>query len=231
MLLLDTAANFEEPCVSPVTFLNRLAEFCDRDDYEFLKEQPDGAYRDHSAFVDVVKERWLDIVESELRAASGLIDEHSHLGLFDRYITHVSHWVKKERLFNPVTGQDEEADVDLMKSVETKLGADGATAFRNELLSGIAAWAIDHPEQDVDYEALFPRYIEQLRQAYFDDRRGQVGEIGRAIVGVLEEDDALAEDEREAAQQALQVLIGVYGYERSSAKVALGALVDARYLD
>jgi predicted Ser/Thr protein kinase len=231
MLLLDTAANFDEPCVSPVTFLSRLAEFCDRDDYEFLKEQPDGAYRDHSAFVDVVKERWLDIVESELRAASGLIDEHSHLGLFDRYITHVSHWVKKERLFNPVTGQDEEADVDLMKSVEKKLGADGATAFRNELLSGIAAWAIDHPEQDVDYEALFPRYIEQLRQAYFDDRRGQVGEIGRAIVGVLEEDDTLAEDEREAAQQALQVLIGVYGYERSSAKVALGALVDARYLD
>ena len=179
MLLLDAAANFDEPCVSPVTFLSRLTEFCDRDDYEFLKEQPDGAYRDHSAFVDVVKERWLDIVEGELRAASGLIDEQSHLGLFDRYITHVSHWVKKERLFNPVTGQDEEADVDLMKSVETKLGSDDATAFRNELLSGIAAWAIDHPEQDVDYEALFPRYIEQLRQAYFDERRGQVGEIGR----------------------------------------------------
>jgi predicted Ser/Thr protein kinase len=231
MLLLDAAANFDEPCVSPVTFLSRLAEFCDRDDYEFLKEQPDDAYRDHSAFVDVVKERWLDIVEGELRAASGLIDEHSHLGLFDRYITHVSHWVKKERLFNPVTGQDEEADADLMKSVEENLGADDAMQFRNELLSGIAAWAIDHPEQDVDYEALFPRYIEQLRQAYFDDRRGQVGEIGQAIVAMLEDDGTLEEDQREAAQQALQVLVGVYGYERSSAKVALGALVDARYRD
>ena len=96
-----------------------------------------------------------------------------------------------------------------MKSVETKLGADGATAFRNELLSGIAAWAIDHPEEDVDYEALFPRYIEQLRQAYFDDRRGQVGEIGRAIVGVLEEDDTLGDrhgprrpgDDRQAFDQ------------------------------
>jgi predicted Ser/Thr protein kinase len=231
MLLLDAASDFDEPCVSPVTFLNRLGEFCDRDDYEFLKEKPDGSYRDHCAFVDVVKERWLDIVEGELRAASGLIDEHSHLGLFDRYVTHVSHWVKKERLFNPVTGKDEDADVDLMKSVEEKLGADDAQGFRNELLSGIAAWAIDHPEQDVDYEALFPRYIERLRQAYFDDRRGQVGEIGQAIVAMLEDDDTLDEDQREAAQQALQVLIGVYGYERSSAKVALGALVDARYRD
>ena len=231
MLLLDAATNFDEPCVSPVTFLSRLTEFCDRDDYDFLKEKPDGGYRDHSAFVDVVKERWLDIVEGELRAASGLIDEQSHLGLFDRYITHVSHWVKKERLFNPVTGQDEEADVDLMRSVEEKLGSDDATAFRNELLSGIAAWAIDHPDQDVDYEALFPRYIEQLRQAYFDDRRGQVGEIGQAIVAMLKDDDTLEADQREGAQQALQVLVGVYGYERSSAKVALGALVDARYRD
>ena len=231
MLLLDAASVFDEPCVSPVTFLNRLAEFCARDDYEFLKEQVDGLYRDHRAFVDVVKERWLDVVESELRAASGLIDEHSHLGLFGRYVTHVSHWVKKERIFNPVTGQDEDADVDLMKSVEEKLSADDAQAFRNDLLNGVAAWAIDHPEQDVDYEELFPRYIEQLRQAYFDDRRGQVGEIGQAIVALLEDDDSLDEDLREAAQQALQVLIGVYGYERSSAKVALGALVDARYLN
>ena len=229
MLLLDAAADFDSPCVSPATFLSRLGEFCERDDYEFLKEQPDGAYRDHCSFVDVVKERWLDIVEGELRAASGLIDEHRHLGLFDRYVTHVSHWVKKERLFNPVTGKDEDADVDLMKSVEEKLGSDDAQGFRNELLSGIAAWAIDHPEQEVDYEALFPRYIEQLRQAYFDDRRGQVGEIGQAIVAMLEDDDTLEEDHREAAQQALQVLVGVYGYERSSAKVALGALIDARY--
>ena len=231
MLLLDAAAEFDEPCVSPVTLLSRMAEFCERDDYDFLKAQPDGPYRDHRAFVDVVNERWLDTVESEVRAASGLIDERSHLDLFDRYVTHVSHSVKKERVYNPVTGLDEDPDVDLMKSVEARLGADDAVAFRNELLSAIAAWAIDHPEQDVDYEALFPRYIEQLRQAYFDERRGQIGEIGRAVLALLEDDDTLDGDLREAAQQALQVLIGVYGYERSSAKAAVGALVDARYQD
>ncbi|MGB5697108.1 MAG: serine protein kinase PrkA [Polyangiales bacterium] len=231
MLLLDAAADFDEPCVSPVTFLTRLAEFCERDDYDFLKEQSNGLYRDHGAFVDVVKERWLDLVESELRAASGLIDERRHLGLFDRYVNLVSQWVKKERVFNPVTGKDEEPDLDLMKSVEESLGADDAESFRNEILGAVAAWAIDHPEQEVDYEALFPRYIELLRQAYFTERHQQVGEIGRAIVSVLEDDGTLDEDLREAARQALQILIGVYGYERSSAKVALGALVDARYHD
>ena len=231
MLLLDAAADFDEPCVSPVTLLNNMAEFCERDDYEFLKAQPDGPYRDHRAFVDQARERWLDVVEGELRAASGLIDEQSPLSLFDKYVTHVSHWVKKERVFNPVTGQDEEPDAEMMKRVEKSLGGEDAQAFRNELLSAIAAWAIDHPEQDVDYESLFPHFIEQLRQAYFDERRTQIGDIGRAIVSVIDEDDSLDDDVREAAQQALQVLIGVYGYELSSAKVALGALVDARYLD
>jgi len=231
MLLLDAAADHDEACVSPVTLLNSMAEFCERDDYEFLKAQPDGPYRDHRAFVDQVRERWLDLVESELRAASGLIDEQSPLTLFDRYVTHVSHWVKKERVFNPVTGQDEEPDAELMKRVETSLGSDNAQAFRNELLGSVAAWAIDHPEQEVDYESLFPHFIEQLRQAYFEERRSQIGEIGRAVVGVIEEDDGVDENLREAAQGALQVLIGVYGYERSSAKVALGAVVDARYHD
>ncbi len=231
MLLLDAAASYEEPCVSPVTLLSRMAEFCERDDYEFLKAQPDGPYRDHRAFVEQVRERWLDIVEAELRAASGLIDEQSPLTLFDRYVTHVSHWVKKERVFNPVTGQDEEPDVDLMSGVEKSLDADDAQAFRNELLGAVAAWAIDHPEQDVDYESLFPHFIDQLRRAYFDERRTQIGEIGGAIVSLIQDDDDLDDAMREAAQQALQVLVGVYGYERSSAKVALGALVDERYQD
>lgn len=231
MLLLEAASDEIDPCVSPVGFLSRLEEFCERDDYEFLKEQTDSPYRDHRAFVDAVRERWLDIVEGELRAASGLIDEHSHLGLFDRYVTHVSHSVKQERVYNPVTGQDEDPDLELMKSVEGTFDVDNATAFRNDLLGAIAAWAIDNPEQEVDYQTLFPRYIEQLRQAYFDERRGQIGEIGRGVIAVLEEDDTIDADVREAAQQALNVLTTRYGYENSSAKVALGALVAARYRD
>lgn len=231
MLLLEAASDPTDPCVSPVTFLSHADEFCSRDDYDFLREERDGPYRDPRAFVDAVRERWLDIVESELRAASGLIDQHSHLTLFDRYVTHVSHSVKQERVHNPVTGQDEEPDVDLMRSVEEKLDVDDARAFRNDLLGAIAAWAIDHPETDVEYEKLFPRYIEQLRQAYYDERRDQIGEIGRAVVSHLEEDDSLDAELRERAQQASSALINLFGYEKSSVKVALGALVTARYRD
>ncbi|MGB5810744.1 MAG: serine protein kinase PrkA [Polyangiales bacterium] len=231
MLLLEAASDPTDPCVSPVTFLAHAEEFCDRDDYDFLKEERDGPYRDHRGFVDAVRDRWLDIVESELRAASGLIDQGSHLTLFDRYVTHVSHSVKQERVHNEVTGQDEEPDLDLMKRVEENLGVDDARAFRNDLLAAIAAWAIDRPDTDVDYEELFPRYIEQLRQSYFDERRGQIGDIGRAAVSLLEDDESLEPDLREGAQRTLNAMVNLFGYERSSAMVALSALVTARYRD
>ena len=121
---------------------------------------------------------------------------------------------------NPVTGKDEEPDVELMKSVENKLDVDNADTFRNELLSTVAAWAIDHPEQEVEYEQLYPRYIRQLRQAYFEEHQVQIGEIGRTLLAVLDNDDSIDPDDREQAQSALNVLKSRYGYERSSAKIA-----------
>jgi serine protein kinase len=229
MLLLDAASDASEPCLSPVTFLSHVAAFCDAGDYDFLADKSPGPYRDHRGFVSLVRHRWLDLVEAELREASGLIDERSHMELFDRYVTHVSHWVKKERVRNPVTGEDEDPDIELMNGVETKLDVDDADAFRSELLNAVAAWAIDHQEQQVRYEELFPRYIEQLRQAYFDDRREQIGDVGKAVLGVLDEDDSLDPEVRETGQRALAVLKNRYGYQDSSVRAALGALIAERH--
>ncbi len=229
MLLLDAAADPDEPCLSPVSLLSRIAAFCERDDYDFLKLDTDNGYSDAPAFVDAVKERWFDLVEGELRECSGLVDSGSYLELFDRYVTHVSHWVKKERVRNPVTGNDEEPDQDLMKSVEEKLDLSSGEAFRNDLLGAVASYALDHPDERVNYERLFPKQINRLREAYFEDHRGEVGRIGRAVVALIDEDEGLKPDERELAQQALRALTTKFGYEESSAKIAVGAVIAARY--
>ena len=231
MLLLDASADPEEPCLSPMALLSRIAKFCERDDYDFLKLEVENGYNDAKGFVEIVRNRWFDLVESELRESSGLIDEGSYLELFDRYVTHVSHWVKKERVHNPVTGGDEEPDQDLMKTVEGRLDVDNGEAFRNDLLGAVAAYALDHPDEPVDYERLFPKQINRLRQAYFEDHRSEIGRIGRAVVALIDEDDALKPDERELAQQALLALKSKYGYENSSAKIAVGAVIAARYSD
>ena len=226
-LILDAAA--QDSCLSPYSLLAAIAAFCQRDDYDFLKQQADEGYFAHASFVAIVRDRWLDLVDRDLRVSSGLIDEASYQKLFDKYVTHVSHWVKKEQIHNPVNGQNEDADVEMMKGVEECLGAESAEVFRNEILGQIAAYAIDHPESAVDYEVLFPRYVERLREASYDERKSQVGDVVRAVLALLDGHDIEA-DVAEQATQALSSMKERLGYADESIKIALGTLVDDRYL-
>lgn len=230
-LLLDAAADASRDCLAPPGVLERIEDFVQRREFDYLRQNPDHGYLDHAGFIAQVRDAWLDRVDSELRRATGLIDESQYADLFDRYVTHVSYWAKKERVYNEVTGQYDEPDRELMRTVEERLGVEpsGADDHRRTLISTVAAHAIDHPDEAVDYSRTFPRLIERLREAYFGERRDRVAAIARDVLVVLGRDDHGLEPERErAAKETLEGLWRV-GYEESSAKIVLGELVRARY--
>ena len=86
-----------------------------------------------------------------MRVASGLVSESQYGELFDKYVTHVGVWVKKEKVRNRATGAYEDPDERMMGEVEALLGIKGDAAdYRRGLISAIAAWAIDHPDMKVD---------------------------------------------------------------------------------
>ncbi|MEM9194542.1 MAG: serine protein kinase PrkA [Myxococcota bacterium] len=190
-MLLEAANDDEYECLSPLAVLKRIEAFCRRDDYEFLKQTPDRGYYDHRAFVGHVRNRWLDRVDEELRTSTGLIEETQYRKLFDDYVSHVSYWVKKEKIYNEVTGKYEDPDADLLSRVEDQLEVDPDTAedFRRNLISTVAAYAIDHPGEDVEYGRLFPRYIDRLREAYFGQRKKQIQQIAEDVLVILDERD------------------------------------------
>ncbi|MEM9070665.1 MAG: hypothetical protein AAGE52_19315, partial [Myxococcota bacterium] len=226
----DASADTERDCLSPDVLLDRLQAFCERDDYEFLRVETDKGYHDARAFIEQVRQRWLNFVDDELRSSTGLVEESQYLSLFDRYVSHVSHLIKKERVYNELTGRYEEPDEDLMESVETMLGATDAQGFRDELMSRVAAWALDHPDQTVEYVKLFPRYIELLEEAYFEEHKKQIATIGRDVLALIRGDD-LEDEARAAAERTYARLQDKHGYAESSAGVAIGALLAARYAD
>lgn len=226
VLLLDAAADPTFGCLAPPALLDRLELFCERDDYAFLKVPVDRGYHDARSFVRLARERWLDLVDEELRTCTGLVDVAQYEGLFDQYVTQVSHLVGKERVYNPVTGSYDEPDRALMERVEARLGVDDADEFRRELMSAVAAWAIDHPNTRVDYKRLFSEHLERLEAAYFSEHRAQVAAILQGALAVLA-GEALEDDA--AARATLERLKGRHGYEDSSLRVALGALESARY--
>jgi predicted Ser/Thr protein kinase len=229
-LLLDAAQDPHHHGLSPVAVLARLRELCEVEDYEFLREQVDGGFHDHRGFVEIVRQRWLDRVDDELRRASGLVEETQYLELFERYVTHVSYWLKNEKVPNPVTGRDEDADVKWMESVEQMLGVVRDHAgFRKDVISGVAAWAIDHPGEKVVYARVFPRYIQQLREATWTSRKKQLAEIVEDALRTLASQPVPDGDRLRRARKTLEALQTEHGYDEHGARDVLAELLARRY--
>ncbi|MEB2313776.1 MAG: serine protein kinase PrkA [Sorangiineae bacterium] len=234
-LLLDAAQSTRYSCLSPFAVLDELDRLCARvSEYSWLEEerQP-GGYHDHVLFRELLREHLLDALEGEFRVSSGLVDEARYDELFDRYITHVSFWVKGEKLRNPLTGQYEEPSESLMQEVESLLGtSDEPRQLRHSLISRAAAWAIEHPGAPIDNATVFAPQLRSMREAVFEERRSAVARLCRDVVIWLRGDgSSLAPEAAEAASRVVEELRARFGYEESSAGDAAVALMRERFAE
>lgn len=227
-VLLQAAQNPSFDYLSPFAVLDELDRLCEKvQDYAFLRQGPrDGGFHDHKAFRNQVRDWLLDVLEDEFRVASGLVDETSYEELMTRYISHVSAWVKDERIKNRITGKLEPPDVELMNHVEGLLDpSDSGEEARRALLSRIAAWAIDHRGQPVAKSPVFFDKLSKLRASVFRERRSLLEDFCRKVVEQTQTDE---EPEPEIAT-ALQLMKTRYGYFRAGARDAAARLLRARF--
>lgn len=232
-VLLDAAQNPNYFGLSPFAVLEELDRLCAREvEYIWLQlESKDGGYHDHAGFRRLLRQRLLSVIEDELRVASGLVDEASYKELFDRYIYHVSHWTKKEKLRNPITGATEEPDERLMQEVEALLDLpDTAADLRHSWINRVAAWAIDHPGEPIDNAVIFGRAIQRLRDSAFQERRQALGRICRSVITQLRgEAKDLSADERAEAQPMIDRLCKDFGYQPDSVVDSVVAWLRERF--
>ncbi|HUT76548.1 MAG TPA: hypothetical protein VM285_02620 [Polyangia bacterium] len=236
-ILLSAAISEEHACLSPFAVIAELEALCIRvREHPFLDRQPEpGGYHDFRGFVGAVEERILDGIEREVRVASGLIDEQRHEQLLEKYLTHVKHAIKGEKVENPATGQAEDPDRQMMESVEDDLGVDPGErgGFRDGVFSRIAAWAIEHPRERPRVGQVLAAHLRRLEDAYYAKHRQRLARLARAAIEVLDGDErpATAAAEREAAKHLLERLTADAGYCRSCARDALVGLVVRRFAD
>ena len=146
---------------------------------------------------------------------------------------HVSVWTKRERIRNKVTGEYEEPDEKMMREVERLIGVQGdADDARRQMISNIAAWAIDHPGQHVDAVTVFPAMMKRIRDAIFGDRRPQVAALTRDVVLLVrDEGSGLDAARTKAAEGMIDRLSARHGYCRNCAADAASLLVRKRFHD
>jgi len=232
-VILATVGSPRTSFVSPLVALEEITELCKQTGlYDFLRQdvQP-GGYHDHRGLIDVVRGRLLDRVDDEVRSALGLIEESEYQRVFDRYVAHVTHWTRKEKVRNPTTGRMEDPDEGMMREVESTLEAPGrAEDYRQGLIAKIGAWSIDHRGEKPVPGKIFPDLLKKLRDAYYERHKKAIGRGVIELMAVLVGNEvALNADALQRAQAAEKTMIEKFGYTRDSARELVGALVGARY--
>ncbi|HEY5927462.1 MAG TPA: hypothetical protein VIV11_37515, partial [Kofleriaceae bacterium] len=234
-VLLAAAGNTRYVYVSPLVVLDEIVELCKQASlYEFLRQdvQP-GGYHDHKKLADVAKGKLFDIIDDEVRVAVGLVEESEYARVFERYITHVMHAIKKEKVRNVATGRQDDPDEGMMREVERTLEIPGrADDFRQSLIAKIGAWSLDAPNKGKKpvMSEIFADLLRKLRDAYFEKHKKTIAKgISDLVMLLSGNEGSLSSESRTRADQALATMITRFGYTRESARDLVGALASMRY--
>ena len=233
--LLNARHHPDYTCLSPLAvFAEIRAILGSTSVYEFLRQEVNDGYHDHSAFLEQTEALYVTWIDEEIREAMGLAPESSYTDLFGRYIHHISHWVKGEKLQDPSSGQYIDADEKFMGDIEKVLISHGETKedFRRAVIGTIGARSLEHPELSPDYEKIFHTYINRLREDFYSSRRKLLRKINENFLKYTSGDQKnLDPKEIEQVEGMLETLRGRYGYALEAARETVAYLLKRRYAE
>lgn len=127
-------------CVNPFMVLNELEAGLDHHSLIVSTDQK----KRYKELLALVKEEYEDIVKNEVQRAISA-DEEAIARLCANYVDNIKAYTQKEKVKNKYTGQDEEPDERLMRSIEEKIEIPESRKddFRREIMNYIGALAIE----------------------------------------------------------------------------------------
>ncbi len=158
--------------------------------------------------LQVVKEEYEDIVKNEVQRAIAA-DEDALMRLCSNYIDNVKAYTQREKVRNRFTGNFEEPDERLMRSVEEKIEIPESRKddFRREIMNYIGALAIDGKKFDYKTNE---RLQKALELKLFEDQKDTI-KLTSLVSNVV---DQATQEKIDIVKQRL---IRNYGYNESSA--------------
>ncbi len=172
-------------------------------------EELRGKYRE---MLGVVKEEYENIVKNEVQRAIAA-DEDALKRLCANYIDNVKAYTQRERVKNPFTGQNQEPDERLMRSIEEKIEIPDSRKddFRREVMNYIAALSLDG--KSFDYKSN-ERLYRALELKLFEDQKDTI-KLTSLVSKVVDADTQAKIDVVKSR------LIRDYGYDDESANDVL----------
>ncbi len=168
-------------CVNPFMVLNELESGL-RHHSLMKNEEQRKRFRE---LLSIVKEEYEDIVKNEVQRAISA-DEDAISRLCANYIDNLKAYTQKEKVRNPYTGQNEEPDERLMRSIEEKIDIPESRKddFRREIMNYIGALALDGKKFDYKTNE---RLHKALELKLFEDQKDSI-KLTSLVSSVVDKD-------------------------------------------
>ncbi|MBI4509378.1 MAG: serine protein kinase, partial [Deltaproteobacteria bacterium] len=157
-----------EGCVNPFMVMNELEGGLRHHSLITVEDQR----RRYGELLTVVKQEYEDLVKNEVQRAISA-DEDAIAKLCANYIDNIKAFTQKEKVKNKYTGQDEEPDERLMRSIEEKIDIPESRKedFRREIMNYIGALAVEG--RQFDYRTN-ERLHKALELKLFEDQKDSI---------------------------------------------------------
>ncbi len=163
---------------------------------------------DYRELLSVVKQEYEEIIKSEVQRAISA-DEGALQRLCGNYIDNVKAYTQKERVRNQFTGQDDEPDERLMRSIEDKIEIPESRKddFRREIMNYIGALSLEGKKFDYKTNERLHRALELK---LFEDQKDSI-KLTSLVSSVTDKDT------QEKIDIVKTRLIKEFGYDEISA--------------
>jgi serine protein kinase len=193
-----------ETSINPFLVLNEL-EGGLRSHSLISSEETRKRYRE---LLSVVKQEYEDVVKNEVQRAISA-DEDAIARLCSNYIDNIKAYTQKEKVKNKYTGQSEEPDERLMRSIEEKIEIPDSRKddFRREIMNYIGALAIEGKKFEYKTNE---RLHKALELKLFEDQKDSI-KLKNLVSSVVDRET------QEKIDIVKQRMIKNYGYDEESA--------------
>ncbi|HEX9641531.1 MAG TPA: serine protein kinase [Candidatus Krumholzibacteria bacterium] len=197
-------SNESETSINPFMVLNEL-EAGLKQSTLITSGELRGHYKELFIFV---REEYENIVKGEVQRAISA-DEDAIGRLCSNYIDNVKAYTQKEKVRNKYTGQDEEPDERLMRSIEEKIEIPESRKddFRREIMNYIGALSLDGKTFNYRTNARLQRALELK---LFEDQKDSI-KLSSLVTNVVDEET------QKKIDVVKERLIRNYGYNEESA--------------
>jgi serine protein kinase len=234
-------------CITPFSVFKLLERVVDQGpvNYDFLARQRDDGYHDFRNFTQILRQRYDEIIASEVENSIVNVDPGDIEKRIRHYLRHVTAHNRKEKLKNEVTGKDVDPDENMMRSVETLMNVEDSERefFRFKMVSRLTNAMTSGTrkitpaaEQGIDLQDVYQDVFKEMHRNLYREMRDQVNwsSVKRHLERCKSRDDLNKhlQGESESVRNSVATLMDnmdrTYGYCYECAKPIILYFIDKR---